>query len=84
MKAIADELERIIWDDDEEKRYRDWVHQQDLRRDSTAAEWSELDAEAAYRTQLKDQLAADAAENPVREWSDDTEREFRRRYMEMR
>lgn len=60
------------------------MHQQELRRDSAAAEWTEQAAEAAYRARLREQTAADAAEHPDVSWSDESEREFRRRYMQMR
>ncbi len=72
----------VVWDDEEEKRYRDWVHQQDLRRDSTTAEWTEQEAEAAYRANIKAQQAENA--DVAVDWHDESEREFRRRYLEMR
>ena len=43
---------QLHWDDNEEKRYRDWLRSQQQEREQEA-EWSELDGEVAYRSVLK-------------------------------
>ena len=119
---------KVIWDDNEEQRYRDWVRDIDQARGeeagkhrklcifllvlvapnvwldlhlvvifslepcfislhiwhllSDAVDWSEYRGEEAYRERLREQQ--EQRENRPVVWSDEMEREYRRKYIELR
>ncbi len=73
---------QIEWDDEEERRYREWLREEQQRAGLDPAEWTDLEAEEAYRARMR-QEAADRGEEPI-EWEDTKEREFRNRYIQMR
>jgi len=75
----------VEWNDEEERRYREWIREITEKRaaEMPLPEWKEQMAEQAYRDKLK-QDTENAADADTIEWSDETEREFRRRYIEMR
>ncbi len=69
-----------LWDDDEERAFREWLRQQRAGQDADA-DFSEFDAEQAYRNHLKD-TAANAG--PVANWGDSAERMYRQKYIQQR
>jgi len=74
--------EELVWDDDEERRYREWLHSLDVRRNSTQVDWTELQNEEQYRQKLRDEQ--EMRENQLIVWDDEREREFRQKYINQR
>ena len=70
-----------MWDDEEERRYREWLREEQQKVEGSA-EWSEFGAEEAYRARLREE-AASREDEPIH-WEDEKEKEFRRRYLLMR
>jgi hypothetical protein len=72
----------MVWDDSEERRYRDWLREEQQKASEYPADWSETEAEEVYRARLKQE--AENREDQTIEWEDDKEKEFRRKYIQMR
>ncbi|CAB4070314.1 unnamed protein product [Lepeophtheirus salmonis] len=73
--------EEIPWDDEEERRYREFLKEEQSKNEGNM-DWKEYEKEEVYREQLKRELEEDESE-PI-DWSDLQERMYRRKYIEMR
>lgn len=75
----------MSWDDEEERRYREWLREERQRAaaEQPAVDWKEYEAEEAHRARMRAEMASMPDSEDV-EWSDAVEREFRRKYVEMR
>ena len=50
-------LFQIVWDDEEERRYREWLREFTQRRDSEVPlDWNEYQGEEEYRARLRQQV----------------------------
>lgn len=74
-------LFQVVWDDEEEVRYRQWLREIQARRDSQV-DWKELQDEEAFRAQIK--AEEEEREGRPVDWEDVQERAYRRKYIEMR
>ena len=73
---------QIPWDDEEERLYRDWLRQE-RQKCEDEIDFDEYQSEEDYRAKLREETKNLDDGEPIN-WEDIKEREFRRRYIEMR
>jgi len=83
LNSTSEEEDEFHWDDDEEQRYRDWLKDVASQRQNEA-EWQEYEGEEAYRARLRAADQSRAEDSSPINWDDSKERDFRRKYIEMR
>ena len=74
---------QVVWDDNEEQRYREWLKEVAAQRQNDV-DWNEYEGEEEYRARLREQAEARADQDIPINWDDQKEREYRRKYIEMR